>query len=105
MIGGDTRRERNVDIYLKYQEKVEPAANMLCKLKHRYNLNKGHGEMATLDVDDVLNVSNYPLLESIGFDTDIYDGVAKMRAATILGKIVYLHQNTKNTLKYVHTNS
>ena len=61
--------------------------------------------MAILDVDDVSNVSSYPLLESMGVDTDIYYGVAKMRAATILGKIVHLHQNTKNTLKYVHTNS
>ena len=39
------------------------------------------------------------------FDTDISDGVAKMRVATILGEIVRLHQRTKNMLKYVHTNS
>ena len=63
---------------------------MLCKLKHRYNLNKGHDDMATLNVGNVLNVSNYPLLESIGFDTDIYYGVAKMRAATLLGDIFLL---------------
>ena len=41
----------------------------------------------------------------MGFDTDISDGVAKMSAATLLGKIVRLHQHTKNPLKYVHTNS
>ena len=28
-----------------------------------------------------------------------------MRAATLLGEIVRLHQQTKNPLKYVHTNS
>ena len=41
----------------------------------------------------------------MGFDTDISDGVAKMRAATLLGDIVRLHQRTKNPLKYVHANS
>ena len=28
-----------------------------------------------------------------------------MRAATLLGDIVRLHQHTKNPLRYVHTNS
>ena len=41
----------------------------------------------------------------MGFDTDIYDGFEKMRAATLLGDIGCLHQRTKNLLKYVHTNS
>ena len=41
----------------------------------------------------------------MGFDTDISDGVTKMRAATILGDIVRLRQRTKNLMKYVHTNS
>ena len=41
----------------------------------------------------------------MGFDTDIYDGVAKMRAYTLLEEIVCLYQNTKNPLKYFHTNS
>ena len=41
----------------------------------------------------------------MGFDTDISDGVAKMRAATLLGDIYHLRQCTKNTLKCVHTNS
>ena len=52
-----------------------------------------------------MHVSSYPILESIGFGTDISDGVAKMRAANILGEIFRLHQRTKNLLKYVHTNS
>ena len=39
------------------------------------------------------------------FDTGIYDGVKKMRASTLLGEIVRLHQRTKDPLKYVHTNS
>ena len=41
----------------------------------------------------------------MGFDTDISDGVSKMRAATLLGGIFCLHQCTKNPMKYVHTNS
>ena len=57
------------------------------------------------DVEEVLCVSIYPLLEYMGFDTDISDGVAKMRAATLLVDIVCLHQCTKNPLKCVHTNS
>ena len=41
----------------------------------------------------------------MGFYNDISDGVAKMRAATLLVDIFRLHQHTKNSLKYVHTNS
>ena len=41
----------------------------------------------------------------MGFDTDISDGVAKMRSATILGGIFRPHQRTKNPLNYFHTNS
>ena len=41
----------------------------------------------------------------MGFDNDIFDGVAKMRAATFGGEIFRLHQRTKNPLKYVQTNS
>ena len=41
----------------------------------------------------------------MGFDNYIYDGVVKMRAATLLGDIVHLHQRTKDPMKYVHTNS
>ena len=41
----------------------------------------------------------------MGFDTDISAGVAKMRAATLLGEIVCLHQHTKNPLNYIHRNS
>ena len=55
------------------------------------------------DVVEITHVSSYPLLESMGFDTDISDVVTKMRAATPLGHIFGLHQHTKNLLKYVHT--
>ena len=48
---------------------------------------------------------SYPLMEYTGFDTGIFYGVVKMRAATILGDIFRLHQFNKNPLKYVHTNS
>ena len=41
----------------------------------------------------------------MGFDNDISDRVAKIRAATLLGEVVRLHQRTKNLLKHVHTNS
>ena len=41
----------------------------------------------------------------MGFDTDISNGVAKMRAATLLGEIFRLHQRTKNPPNYFHTNS
>ena len=57
--------------------------------------------MAIIDVEEVLKMSIYPLLESMGFDTGIYDGFAKLRAATILGDILRLHKFTKNILKYV----
>ena len=43
------------------------------------------------DVEKVFRVSSYPLLESMGFDTYISDGVAKTRAATLLGETVRLH--------------
>ena len=55
-------------------------------------------------VKQVLHVSSYPMIEYTGFDTGIYDGVSKMRAATLLGDIVRLHQRTKSKLKCVHTN-
>ena len=41
----------------------------------------------------------------MGLDTDISDGVEKMRVAPFLVDIFRLHQRTKNPLKYVHTNS
>ena len=56
------------------------------------------------DVEEVSHMNIYPLLYSMGFDTNISDGFVKMRAFTILGEIVRLHQQTKNPLKYVHTN-
>ena len=66
-----------VDTDQKYHEKVEAAANMLFRLKQRYQLNKGHGEMAITAVEEVSQVYSYPLLESMGIYTDISDGVAK----------------------------
>ena len=39
----------------------------------------------------------------MGFDTDIYYGFVKMRAATILGDIFCLHKLNKYPLKYFHT--
>ena len=47
----------------------------------------------------------YPLLEYMGFGDDISDGVLKIRAATLLGGIIRLHQRIRNPLNYVHTNS
>ena len=61
--------------------------------------------MAIPAVEEVSHVYSYLLLESMGFDTDISDGVAKMRAATLLGDIFRLHQCAKNPQKYVHTKS
>ena len=78
---------------------------MICQLKQRYQLNKRHDDIATAAVEEVSHVSSYPLLEYMGFYTDIYDEASKMRSATLLGEIFHLHQRTKNPLKYVHTNS
>ena len=61
---------------------------MLFQLKQRDKVNIGHVGMAIPAVEEVLHMSIYPLLESTG----ISDGVAKMRASTILGKIVRLHK-------------
>ena len=66
-----------VDIDQKYQKKVEAAANMIFHMKQRYHINKGHEEMDIPALEEVLHVSRYPLLESMGFDADISDGVAK----------------------------
>ena len=94
-----------VDTYQKHQDKIEAYSNMICQLKQRDQFNKGCGEMDIQDVDEVMNVSSYPLLESMGFDTDISDGISKIRAATLLEEIVRLHQCSKNSLKYVHIKS
>ena len=37
----------------------------------------------------------------MGLDTDIFDGVTKIRAATIFGDISRLHKFTKNKVMYV----
>ena len=55
-------------------------------------------------VREFFYVSRHPLLECIGFDIDISDGVAKMRASTLLGELFRLHHCTKTPLNYVHTN-
>ena len=41
----------------------------------------------------------------MGFGTDFFDGVTKMRAATLLGKTVRLQKRTKIPIKYVNKNS
>ena len=64
---------------------------MLCQMKQRYNINKGYDEMAIPSVEEVFHVSISPPLESTVFDTDISDGVTKMRAATLLRDIFHLH--------------
>ena len=78
---------------------------MIFQLKQRDQLNKGRDDINLLAVEEVFHVTSYPLPESMGFDTNIYDGVTIMRAATLLVDIVRLRQCTKNTLKYVHTKS
>ena len=64
---------------------------MLCQLKQSDQLNRWHGKMDILAVEEVFLVSGYPLLESMGFDDYIYDGAAKIRTTTLLGDIVRLH--------------
>ena len=57
MIEGDIRRDMAVDTDQKYQEKVEAAAKMLCKLKQIDHPNKGYGEMPIPAVEKVFHVS------------------------------------------------
>ena len=94
----------NVDTDQKYPEKVEAAANIICQLKQRDNLNKGHDKMSIQDVEEVSHVYRFPMLEYMSFDTDISDRVENNMAHIILGEIIRLHQRTKTPLKYVHTN-
>ena len=94
-----------VDRDQKYQEKGEAAVNMLCQLKQRYQLNKGHDKIAIPAAEEVHYVSTDPLLEYMSFGADISDRVVKIWVATLLGGIFRLHQHTKNLLKYVHKNS
>ena len=56
-------------------------------------------------VEKISHMSSYPLLEYMGFDTDISDGYIKTRTAPILGEIFRLYQRTKNMMKCVHKNS
>ena len=67
---------------------------MICQPKQTDQLNKRHGKMDVSTAEEVLHVFIYPLLESMGFDTDISNGVSQMRAATLLGEIVRLHKIT-----------
>ena len=56
------RREMTVDTDQNQQGEVEASANMLCQLKQRDRLNKGHEETNIPYVEEVLHVSSYPLL-------------------------------------------
>ena len=101
----------NVETNQQYQETVELYANVIFQLKQRYDklsiyivlcqIKKLRNDMDLPDVEDLVHVSSYPILEYMGFDTGIYDGSAKMRVATILGDILRLHKSTKNIMKYV----
>ena len=105
MIEGEIIKEMTVDNNQQYQETVETADNMLCRLKQRddwmaidiilFRINKWHDELAIPDVEEFTHVSSYPLLESMVFDVNISYGVAKMSAAIPLGGIVRLHQCIK----------
>ena len=53
----------NVDTDQKYPEKVEAAANIICQLKQRDNLNKGHDKMSIQDVEEFSHVYRFPMLE------------------------------------------
>ena len=53
LIEGGIIREMTVDTDQKYQEKVEAAVNMICQLKQRYQLNKGHYNIAVPAVEEV----------------------------------------------------
>ena len=105
VIEGNMRRMMTVDTYQKYQEKVEANANILCQIRKKDELNKGHAKMDVPTMEEVSHVSSYPLPESMCFYTNISDGVAKMRAAILLVDNVRLHQRNKNPLNYFHTNS
>ena len=48
---------------------------MLCQMKQRDQLNKGHYKMAIPDAEEVFHVSIYPLQQYMGFYTDISDKV------------------------------
>ena len=62
VIEGDMRREMTVDTDQNQQGEVEASANMLCQLKQRVRLNKGHEETDIPYVEEVLHVSSYPML-------------------------------------------
>ena len=47
MVEGDIRREMTVDTDQKHQEKVEAPANIICQLKQRDPINKGHDDITS----------------------------------------------------------
>ena len=75
---------------------------MLCQLKQRddrldisiiiFQIKKWHDGLDIIAVEEVAHVSSYPILESMGFYTGLCVGVAKIRAATLLGDIVHIRQ-------------
>ena len=69
-----------------------------------FHIKKVRGSLAITAMEEVVHVSSYPVLEYMCFDTGLTDGFTKMRAATLLGDIVHLHQCTKNLLNFVHKN-
>ena len=66
-----------------------------------FQINKGHGNLAITELEEVAHVYSYTILKYIGFDTGIFDGVTKIKAATIFGDISRLHKFTKNKVMYV----
>ena len=98
----------------QYQEIVEAYFNTVCQLKQIYDLlyisiilcrlKKGHYNMAIPDVEEAFHVSSYTILVSMGFDTGISYGFAKIRSATLMGDIVNLYQCNNNMMKYFHQN-
>ena len=75
---------------------------MLCQLKQRddrldisiiiFQIKKWHDGLDIIAVEEVAHVSSYPILGSMGFYTGLCVGVAKIRAATLLGDIVHIRQ-------------
>ena len=90
----EVRRDIIVDKYQQHQGKFYAAVNIIFQLKQRddwiandiiiFQLKKGPNDMAIPALEGVENLSIYLLLEYMGFNTNISDGVKKMRVATLL---------------------
>ena len=65
---------------------------MLCQLKQSDQLNRWHGKMDILAVEEVFLVSGYPLLESMGFDDYIYADPSKVGKITYFFSVLGLYQ-------------